>query len=54
MKKTYIQPTIEVVKIHTTMMLAASPNSVGVSDTEMESEDVQYSRSGFFDFDEEY
>ena len=53
MKKTYIQPTIEVVKIHTTMMLAASPNDVTAKDTEMGSEDVQFSRGGFFEDYEE-
>ena len=53
MKKTYIQPSVEVVKIQTNMMIAASPNDLNVKDEEMSSGDTQFSRRGFFNDEEE-
>jgi len=46
MKKTYIYPTIEVVKIETSKMLAASTESI---DTGSYDGGEIFSREGFFD-----
>ena len=56
MKKTYINPTMEVVKIQINQMLAASPG-VETSDglgNGYNSSDVTYSRDFDFDEDDEY
>ena len=56
MKKTYINPVINVVAIHTTGMLAQSGGGVTTSSTvgkDYTSGDVSYGRGGMFDEDEE-
>ena len=56
MKKTYINPTMEVVKIQINQMLAASPgveNGDGLGNS-YNSGDVTYGRDFDFDDEEEY
>lgn len=50
MKKTYINPTMKVVKIHTRQMLASSPNAVLNPNAEVGAGDIE---GRYFDFDDD-
>lgn len=45
MKRTYISPKTEIVRVQTATIIAASP-ALGASTEELGLEDVQYSRRG--------
>ena len=54
MKKTYINPTIEVVKLQTMQMLATSDGTPQTSNDAVRSGDPVFGRDFDFDDDEEY